>query len=161
MEQPPRSIFFTIRQTNPALGEEAGVFHILLVIGSEGDNVLRDKVDANRMPQRCKHLGENRNLLGFLRYIGNLLRDDQIHLAVHTVLEKPAPFRGAFHIRSGRAFINIEINQVPLWTQSNGIDKTLLVEFQVILVPRLIEIPDVDADLVRFGYKRPIAADRV
>ena len=86
------------------------------------------------------------NELRFLRNIGNLLRDDKIHFPIHTVPKQPAPFRSIFHVWCGGAFINIEINQFPIGTQSNGIDKALLVKIKVVVIPRLIEISDIDAN---------------
>lgn len=93
------------------------------------------------------------------RNVGNLLRDNQINLAVHAVIKEPAPLWCRFHVWWGRAVVNIEFHKLPLGTQGNGIGELFDVVFKIVLVTGLIEIPDIDPDLVRMRGVRAFPAD--
>jgi len=59
------------------------------------------------------------------------------------------------------SLIYIEVNQLPLRTQSQGIDKALLVEVEVILISGLIKITNINTHLEWSGNKWAFSANGV
>ena len=76
----------------------------------------------------------------------DFLCDDQVNLSVETILKKPGPFSGVFHVGSSLAFIHIKVHKRPVRTERDGVDVLLLMKEQVVLISGLIEKADVDSD---------------
>ena len=121
---------------------------VMLVIGGKREDVLRNKVDPDRFFKSSKHTSQDRNLIVLFRNIRYLLRDDQVHLSGEAVTQQPAPLFCTFHIRSCCSFINIEIYQLPIGTKRHRILILPDVVFKIVVVFRLIEVANIDADTI-------------
>lgn len=140
--------------------QEEGIPQILLVVGGQRENVLRNEVDPHRMGKRRQKPGTEGYFQRLLGYVSRFLRDDQVHLPVLAVLQQPRPGFGAFHAGRGGTLIDIETHKVPVGAAGHGIGKGLFVKFQVIFVAGLVEIADIHRHMKGVRWGRPFPPGR-
>ena len=78
--------------------------------------------------------------------IGDLLREDQVHLPGRTVLQQAAPGGRGRHAGRRSALIDVKVHQRPVGTEGDSILELLFVVGEIAAVARLVELADIDAD---------------